>query len=197
MAKSYVQVSWAKEIGANGKPVLLPDNEPTEQGTYICPDMDGATNWMSPAFNPQTGWMYVTVREECATYYSWAEDYREGQSYWGGNTTRKRGSGYGALRAIDPLTGKLQWEFRYPTPSMAGVLSTASGIVFSGDSEGNFIAFDARTGKVLWHMQTGAAIVAAPTTFMLNGRQFVLIPSGTTLIAFALPETKGPHNGSP
>jgi len=188
LAKPFARTTWAKAVGSNGRPILLPDNEPTEQGTFICPDMDGATNWMSPAFNPEAGWMYVTTREECATYYSWAEDYKEGHSYWGGNTTRKRGSGYGALRAIDPATGDVKWEFKYPSPSMAGNLSTASGLIFTGDMEGNFMAFDARTGKNLWHMQTGSPIYAAPATFTVNERQYVVIPSGTTLIAFALPK---------
>jgi outer membrane protein assembly factor BamB len=78
---------------------------------------------------------------------------------------------------------------RYTTPSLAGVMSTASGLVFAGDNEGNFIAVDARNGKPLWHYATGASIWgAAATTYMLDGRQYVLIPSGTTLTAFALPQ---------
>jgi alcohol dehydrogenase (cytochrome c) len=94
---------------------------------------------------------------------------------------------YGALRAIDPSTGDRKWELRYTTPSLAGVMSTASGLLFAGDNEGNFQAVDAKTGKPLWHYPTGASIWgAAATTFMLDGRQFVLIPSGATLTAFAL-----------
>ena len=96
---------------------------------------------------------------------------------------------YGALRAIDPATGERRWEFRFPTPSMAGVTSTASGVVFAGDNEGNFLAFEGRTGKNLWRYQTGASIWgAAAMTYMLDGRQFVVIPSGGTLMAFALPD---------
>jgi len=96
---------------------------------------------------------------------------------------------YGALRAIDPTTGERKWEFRYPTPTMAGVMSSASGLVFAGDNEGNFSAFDARTGKNLWHYPTGSSIWgAAAMTYMLDGRQYVLIASGSTLVAFALPQ---------
>ena len=74
---------------------------------------------------------------------------------------------------------------------MAGTMSTASGLVFTGDNEGNFMAFDARTGENLWHYQTGSRIWgAAPMTHMLDGRQHVLIPSGTTLVAFALPDDR-------
>jgi alcohol dehydrogenase (cytochrome c) len=95
---------------------------------------------------------------------------------------------YGALRAIDVRTGERKWEFRYPSPNLSGVTTTASGLVFTGDQEGNFIAFDGETGKPLWHYPTGAPIWgAAAVTFMLDGRQHVLIPSGSTLTAFALP----------
>jgi alcohol dehydrogenase (cytochrome c) len=94
---------------------------------------------------------------------------------------------YGALRAIDASTGERKWELKYTTPSLAGVMSTASGLVFAGDNEGNFNAVDAKTGKPLWHYPTGVAIWgAAATTFMLDGKQYVLIPSGTTLVAFSL-----------
>ena len=70
-ARPYIQTSWAKTIDAKGRPVVLPNSEPTEQGTYICPDMDGGTNWMSPSYNPNTGLFYVMSREVCATYFSW------------------------------------------------------------------------------------------------------------------------------
>jgi alcohol dehydrogenase (cytochrome c) len=112
-----------------------------------------------------------------------------GQNSVGGGVRRvaDRVFDYGALRAIDPSTGERKWELRYTTPSLAGVMSTASGLVFAGDNEGNFVAVDARNGKPLWHYPTGASIWgAAATTFMLDGKQYVLIPSGTTLTAFAL-----------
>jgi alcohol dehydrogenase (cytochrome c) len=96
---------------------------------------------------------------------------------------------YGALRALDVTTGAIKWELKLPTPSLAGVMSTASGLVFAGDNEGYFNALDARTGKRLWSYRMGALIWgAAATTFMLDGRQHVLMPSGTTITAFALPD---------
>ncbi len=106
----------------------------------------------------------------------------------GGVVQVDRDQAYGALRAVDVTTGKRRWEFLYPAPTMAGVMSTASGLVFAGDHEGNFMAFDTGTGENLWHYQTGSPIWgAAPMTHMLDGRQHVLIASGTTLVAFALP----------
>ncbi len=94
---------------------------------------------------------------------------------------------WGALRAIDPATGQMKWEFRHVSPSWAGALSTAGGLVFTGDSEGNFIALDAATGKALWHFQTGAAIYAAPIAFALDGKEYVAIAAGSALYTFALP----------
>jgi alcohol dehydrogenase (cytochrome c) len=93
------------------------------------------------------------------------------------------------LRALDPKTGEMKWEYKFPTATLAGVMSTASGLVFAGDNDGNFNAFDAKTGKRLWSYRTGSRIYgAAATSYMLDGRQYVLIPSGVTLVAFALPE---------
>jgi alcohol dehydrogenase (cytochrome c) len=184
--RPFVQTTWAEKIGPDGRPSVLPNTEPTENGTDVCPDITGGTNWMSPAFNPKTGLLYVTAREVCATYYGWEQEFVQGEYYFGGAAQRAGGRGYGALRAIDPITGGVKWQFRYYSPSMAGVLSTASGLVFGGDMDGNLMAFDAASGKNLWYFQTGSSIWAAPTTYMLDGRQFVVLPSGTTLFAFAL-----------
>jgi hypothetical protein len=88
----------------------------------------GGTNWNSPAFNPATGLFYVTARETCATFYSWQQDFIEDRDYFGG-TGRNTGRGSGAVRAIDPLTGQIKWESKQFTPSMSGMLTTASGLV--------------------------------------------------------------------
>src|SRR5258705_4314431 len=94
---------------------------------------------------------------------------------------------FGALRAIDPATGERRWEFQYISPSTAGVLTTASGLVFSGDAEGNFLAFDSHAGKLLWRFQMGSALHGtSPITYMLDGRQQLLVPAGGTLTAWAL-----------
>ena len=96
---------------------------------------------------------------------------------------------FGALRAIDPVTATVKWEFRYPTTSASGVLTTASGLVFAGDGDGNIMAFESRTGKNLWHYQLGFPMRStAGTTYMLDGRQYLLVPSGSALTAFALPQ---------
>jgi alcohol dehydrogenase (cytochrome c) len=188
-AKPFVETTWAKEIGADGRPVLLPGNLPDEDGSKTCPDLGGGTNFMSPSYDPTTGLFFVTARETCATYFAFDQKFKPGEQYEAGGTQRPRDQkNFGALRAIDPATGEMKWEFRYPTTSSAGVLSTASGLVFGGDGEGNVIAFASRTGKPLWHYQLGSAMKATSgTTYMLDGRQYLLVPSGSMLTAFALP----------
>jgi alcohol dehydrogenase (cytochrome c) len=191
VGRPFVRTTWAERIGADGRPVVLPNTEPTENGTYVCPDITGGTNFMSPSFNPTTGLFYVTAREQCATYFGWDQEFVLGERFTAGGGQRdpgREGRGYGAMRAIDPATGQVAWEFRYQTPSMAGTLSTASGLVFGGDMDGNIMAFDGRSGKNLWHYQTGSGLYSAPTTYMLDGRQYLLVPSGTALTAFALPQ---------
>lgn len=189
LGKPFVKVSWAKEIGRDGRPVVLPDTEPSEKGTYVCPDVTGATNWMSPSFSPQTGLVYVSARESCSIYFGSAIPYREGFGYFGSAEQPPAGEmPWGALRAIDPRTGEIRWEFRYYTEPWGGTLATAGGLVFAANSEGYLLAFDARTGEELWHFQTGAVGGSAPMSFSLDGKQYILLPSGSALFAFALPD---------
>jgi alcohol dehydrogenase (cytochrome c) len=183
VAKPFTTTNWAKEVGPDGRPVVL--NESGRPDACL-PDQRGGTNFMPPSYDPSLKLFFVNARETCVMFVPMKPEFRPGAPMTGG-APQRLGSAWGALRALDPTTGERRWEFRYPSPSMAGVLSTASGLVFTGDNEGNVIAFDARTGKSLWHYQTGSAIWgAAPTTYMLDGRQWVLVPSGTTLTAFAL-----------
>jgi alcohol dehydrogenase (cytochrome c) len=190
VAKPFVATTWAKEIGSDGRPVLLPGHLPDEDGTKTCPDLGGGTNYMSPSYDPTTRLFFVTARETCATYFGFDQKFKPGEQYEGGGTQKPRDQkNYGALRAIDPVTATLKWEFRYTSVSSAGVLTTASGLVFAGDGDGNILAFDSRTGKNLWHYQLGYSMRStAGTTYLLDGRQYLLVPSGSTLTAFALPQ---------
>jgi alcohol dehydrogenase (cytochrome c) len=132
---------------------------------------------------------FVTVRETCAAYFPVKEEIVPGRISNSGTVRRDADRSYGVLRAIDPTNVERKWEFKYPTPTMAGTMSTASGVVFAGDNEGNFMAFEAQTGKNLWRYPTGSPIWgAAPMTYILDGRQHIVIASGTTLLSFALPE---------
>jgi alcohol dehydrogenase (cytochrome c) len=188
-ASPFVRQTWAKEIAANGRPVELPDQRPTRTGTLTCPDLYGGTNFMSPSFDASLGLFYVSAREVCQIYVSAPprEGYRAGDLVLGGTPRPGPERGWGALRAIDPLTGERRWELRHPSPSWGGVLSTGGGVVFTGTNEGDVLAADSRTGRELWRRRVGAAVYAAPTTYMLDGRQYVVIAAGTSLTAFALP----------
>ena len=155
----------------------------------MCPDAGGGTNFYSPSYDPTNRLFIVTARETCANYYAYNEPFKEGDRYAGGGTARPRDQvNYGALRAIDPVTGDRKWEFRYPNVSASGVLTTASGLAFAGDGHGNVMAFDSKTGKNLWYYQLGVGVRSTGgTTYMVDGKQYFLVPAGSTLTAFALP----------
>jgi alcohol dehydrogenase (cytochrome c) len=191
VAKPFVTTTWAKEIGADGRPVLLPGHTPNETGAVTCPDITGGTNFYPPTFDPATNTFFVNAREACMTFYAWKPEYTPGERFTGGAGQRVRSAElpvYGALRAIDPATGQRKWEFKLLTPSTTGLLSTASGLLFGGDAEGNLLALDSRTGKLLWRYQMGSPLHGtSPTTYMIDGRQHLLVPAGTSLTAWALP----------
>jgi alcohol dehydrogenase (cytochrome c) len=186
LGKPFSATTWARELDASGRPIILND------GSQGClPDPWGSTNFYPPSFEPNLELFIVTARETCATFVPEEPVYVPGQQSTGGVIWIDNEQGWSALRALDPRTGDTKWEFRYPSPTFAGVMTTASGLTFAGDHEGNFIAFDSATGEHLWHYQTGSRIWGAgAVTFMLDGRQMVLIPSGSTLVAFALPEER-------
>ena len=179
----YTNSSWARELGPDGHPLVLND------GSKGCiPDNWGATNFMPPSYDPERRLFFVTARETCASYVPEKQPIAPGRFSMGGTVRRDLDKAYGAMRAIDIGTGAVKWEFKYATPSFSGVLSTASGVVFGGDNEGNFMAFDARTGANRWHYQTGSGLWgAAPITYMLDGRQYVVVGSGSAITAFAVP----------
>jgi alcohol dehydrogenase (cytochrome c) len=184
LAKPFTDTNWARQVDPRGRPVVL-----NESGTTECiPDMHGGTNFMPPSYDPERRLFFVMARETCAAYFPFKQEIRPGVASTSGGLRRLQDRAYGALRAIDPATGERRWEFRFPTVTLAGVMSTASGLVFAGDHDGNFSAFDATNGRPLWHYPTGSSIWgAAAMTYMLDDRQYVLIPAGSTLTAFALP----------
>ena len=190
MARSFARQNWAKDIDSKtGRPILLAKSEPSPEGTRVCPGLAGAANWMPPSYNPETGWFYFPVREQCDVFFSSPPVYVDGKAYWGsmfrGQTEEKE---WGLLKALDPLTGETKWDFHYYKAPWAGTMATSGGLIFSGDEDGYFMAFDAKTGKNLWKINTGNRLVTAPVTYSVQGRQYVTMPSGSALLTFALPE---------
>ncbi|HLK05437.1 MAG TPA: PQQ-dependent dehydrogenase, methanol/ethanol family [Candidatus Acidoferrum sp.] len=188
LAESYAKVSWSREKDASGRPIAAKDSSPTPDGNRVCPGAAGATNWMSPTYDPQTKLFYVTAREQCDVFSTAPQPYDAGHAYYGSAYFPNDESApfYGALRALDLKTGKIVWEWKHVSPTWSGVLSTAGGIVFTGDAEGNFIALDAKSGKALWHFQCGASVYSSPMTYSVEGKQYVVVAAGSALYAFGL-----------
>jgi alcohol dehydrogenase (cytochrome c) len=188
-AKAYGPITWAKAIGPDGKPVINAAAVPNATGTQVCPGAIGLTNWFSPSYNPGTKLLYVATSTECDIFTGAAQSYRVGHDFVGSVVVPDpivRPSG--ALKALDPLTGAEKWEFKYFSSPNGGGLSTAGDVVFAGDSDGNFIALHACTGQELWHVQLGAAIYSTAVSYQVDGKQYVVIPAGSGLFAFAVSE---------
>jgi len=187
LAKQLLNTTWANGIDRNGRPIINTDNIPDEKGKVVCPGLYGATNWMSPSYSPVTRLFYVVLRQECFIHVSKPQHYEPGKSLWGGSNQEAPGMPrYGAVRALDPLTGESKWEFKLHSTSWGGTLSTAGGLLFVASEEGYLIALDALTGEELWHFRTGGGIYASPMSFAVDGRQYIVIPCQNALIAFAI-----------
>src|SRR5215469_13092627 len=185
----YAKVSWTNSKDVEGRPAALKEASPTPEGNRVCPGAAGATNWMSPTYDPQTKLFYVTAREQCDIFSTAPQPYDPGHAFYGSAYFPNDDAQpfWGAVRAIDPTTSQIKWEMKHLSPSWSGVLSTAGELVFTGDAEGNFMALDAATGKILWHFQCGASVYASPMTYAIDGQQYVAIAAGSTLFAFGLP----------
>jgi alcohol dehydrogenase (cytochrome c) len=185
-------LTWASGIGADGRPIRLPGQEPTAAGTKVCPSQDGATNWFSPSFNPATGLYYVQTFEKCSIYTkSEQPPWESGKSYLGGSQrTASDPTPQRVLKAIDIRTGAIKWELpqRGAAQSWGGTLTTATGLVIFGEDGGGLMAADAITGKPLWSFQTNQTWRASPMTYMFDGRQYVAVAAGSTIIALAIQE---------
>ena len=191
LARPFVRhLTWAAGIGADGRPIKMPGQEPSIEGTKVCPSQDGATNWFAPSFSPQTGLYYVQTFEKCSIYTKRAGDvWESGRPYLGGSQrVAAEPAPSRVLRAIDIRTGHIRWELPQPGPAMSwgGTLSTATGLVFVAEEGGALMAVDAVTGEPLWSFQTSQVWRASPMTYTFDGRQHVAIASGNTILSFAL-----------
>jgi alcohol dehydrogenase (cytochrome c) len=183
----YSKQTWAAGLDETGRPIVLPGTEPTEEGNLIWPSLQGATNWFSPSYNPDTEQFFVATRLMGAVYYKADVVYEEGEPFLGGGEQALSGDdAAGAIRALDVLTGKQQWEFMLHSPPWAGVMATAGGLVFGGSNEGNAFALDAKTGKALWDFQTGGAVRTNPMSFAIDGKQRIVTTGGGTMFVFGL-----------
>lgn len=180
----YGPVNWTLGVDKDGRPIPNPAKEPAPDGRIIAPDEGGMTNYRSPSFDTKNGLFIVDAHPSWSVYFAKPAD---GVYGWAGADYGVWGKG--TLEAIDYQTGKLRWTHELgPQGAGAGVLTTDSGLTFTGDAMGNFLAVDSRDGKTLWHSGSGSEIVSSPTSYELDGRQYVLMSSGSVLFAWALPE---------
>ncbi|HLJ13687.1 MAG TPA: PQQ-dependent dehydrogenase, methanol/ethanol family [Bryobacteraceae bacterium] len=187
LGKAFAKQNWAKGLDSRGRPIVIPGTDPTPQGVFVCPDSVGGTNWAAPSWDPLTQLFYVTARDSCAVYTSVSKEPKAGDPYVGSGQKEDSGQFPGAIRAIDPQTGDVRWNYRLQQGSWsAGVLATAGGVVFAASKDGNLIALDARSGRELWHFQTGAEIRSSPISFSVDGRQYIAVANDSALFTFTL-----------
>jgi acido-empty-quinoprotein group A len=180
----FIEQTWSSGIDRRGRPIAKPGATPSPDGSLVEPGSDGATNWMAPSFDPQTGLFYVNARRLFSVFYNTVETKAEG---WGGRDRNLWASS--TIRALDYRTGKVVWNHELGEgESIAGILTTAGHLLFTADNSGNLLAMNPATSEVLWHLNIGGEVVASPMTYQLDGRQYVLIPVQDVVYAFALPE---------
>jgi alcohol dehydrogenase (cytochrome c) len=198
----FVKQTWAQGLDDRGRPMKAEGKEPSAKGTLTYPGVQGGTNWYAPSFSPITNLFYVTAWEDYpGIYYTWDQEYEAGKWFAGGSVqadlpaisrrdirTWGPEAGYGAVRALDPATGKRVWEYRMADVSDSGLLTTASNLVFSGNREGHFFALNAQDGKLLWTRYLGGQVASSPITWSVDGRQYVSIASGHAVFTFGLPD---------
>jgi alcohol dehydrogenase (cytochrome c) len=185
--QAYAKQTWAKGLDDKGRPVVIPGMDPNEDGKLVWPALNGATIWYSPSYSPKTNLVYVATREAGATYFKREADFKPGTFFAGGGERRiPESEQWGAIRALEPTTGKQAWEYKLLSPPWTGVMSTAGGLVFSGSNEGNIFALDARTGKPLWNFHSGGQVSGNPISFTIDGQQHVAIAANKVLYVFGL-----------
>ena len=204
LGKPFVKVNWSSGLDENGRPIVT--TQPAGQPTW--PGNQGGTNWYPPSYSPRTDLFYFHAWENYATIYAPLEqEYTPGEAFLGGGFTVKtpvHGApgigigrttpinnwtsevGYGSLKALDPDTGDPAWTFDHFDVSDAGMLTTATNLLFTGGREGYFYALNAESGELLWKASLGGQIVMAPVTFAIDGVQYVTVISGNAMSTFAL-----------
>ena len=188
----FVKTNWATGFDPKGRPIPAPGIVPTKEGTLVYPGNQGGTNWYPPSYSPTTGLFYIPTWENSSTIYIKGEEppeFHEGQTFAGlfPRPGARGEDAYGAVRAIDPKTGEKKWDYRQNAVSTeAGILTTASNVLFSGSRDGSFYALDARDGKLLWQTNLGPSVAAGPMTYMVNGKQHISIQVGSALFTFGL-----------
>jgi alcohol dehydrogenase (cytochrome c) len=185
------KITWATGIDLkSGRPNFVPENRPADptasadgtkgKSVFAAPSFLGGKNQMPMAYSPATKLFYVPSNEWGMEIWNEPVTYKKGAAYMGAGFTIKtlNDAPIGNLRAVNPKTGKIEWEIPNNAPLWGGVLTTAGNLVFWGTPEGFLKAADATTGKVVWEFQTGSGVVAPPITWDMDGEQYISVVSG-------------------
>jgi glucose dehydrogenase len=171
---------------------------PTPGGTRIAPGTNGGVGWSPIAINPTAGLAYAVTLHQTMSYSRQPTEYAPGKSWFGGSMKLIEDEAqWGNVSAVEINTGRIRWQVKTPQPMAGGVLATAGGLVFAGEGNGLFKAYDALSGSVLWQYQADAGVNAPPSAYMVDGRQYVVVGAGgngqlgykrgNSIIAFTLP----------
>lgn len=180
----YIPLNWSLGENKRGEPIPNPKKYPTTDGTLVSVTTGGATNWFPPSFDPQTGLFYVNTTEGYSIAYLETTN-KNAQGFAGRAITL---ASHGMLDALNYKDGKLAWQHVYPHESgeRAGILTTAGHLLFTGDTAGNLIAYNPANGTILWHYHQLGAVSNGPETFLLNGKQYLVVAAGRFLYAYTL-----------
>ena len=189
-AQNFVPVNWASGYDKNGRAIETAMARQVDRPREIIPSAYGARNWHPMSFNPMTGWVYMPVQNVPLTLMDNKDWKRNGKtigephSNLGWNTAQfanvepPKSQAFGRLIAWDPVAQKEVWRHEHVSPWNGGTLSTAGDLVFQGSADGRFVAYHARTGAKLWETPVGTGVVAAPTSYEVDGKQYVSIAVG-------------------
>ena len=192
LGKPFTTANWLSGFDERGRPMRVPGKEPTPEGSLVMPTVLGGTNWYPPSFNPSTGLFYISAWENTGTIQVKGG---RGPAYGGPNpmaqvnlaaNTKRESDGFGVVRAIDPHTGDKKWEFKMADITWAGVLTTASDLLFTGGREGYFFALNDKNGELLWKASLGGQVNSGPMSYAVNGRQYIAVAAGSALFVYAL-----------
>ena len=207
-ATSYMeQLNWAESMESDGRPVINIEAMPSEEPTMrVCPGALGGMNGaVAGSLNPELGFAFIPVIESCQLMQKGISMHVEGNLFTGGLPISVDGvedsqgnvPAYGHISAVDYHTGEVAWRYYDPQPMMAGTLSTAGGLVFTGSQTGHALGLDASTGEVLWRKRLGGGVRSQPIAYELNGEAYVVIASGNFqgIAAFAGADVSIPEGG--
>ena len=192
LGKAFVRQTWNAGFDANGRPKIVPNSDSQPEGSIpVFPD--SGTNFQAPSYSAETGWLYLATSDSGIRTFRTPSKYEAGKGYYSGRTLQVAEPAIAAIKALDPETGDVKWQYPLIGPTVSGVLATAGGVVFAATPEGNVIALNARTGTPLWHFQTGGSpggsgMRGSPMSYSVDGKQFIAISAGDVLYSFGLPD---------